>query len=83
MSSITRVEKNHRHKRLHNPTKIYSPSSSLMPTVTHYLIYIADTLSYLIVGKSSIKTVNGKKANLIFNQKRFIGEIIIAGKFPM
>lgn len=80
MSTTFRVDRISREKRSHHPTTIFSPSISSKPTVTHYLIYIADTISYLIVGKSSVKTVEDKVATLVLNRKIFIGEIIITGK---
>jgi hypothetical protein len=70
-----------RDKRLQNPRKIFSPSVASQPSPSNYLIYMADTMSYSIVGRSSIKNIQGKKATVIFNKKTFIGEIIFAGNY--
>ncbi|CAF1278909.1 unnamed protein product [Rotaria sordida] len=71
-----------RDKRVQNPRKIFSPSETSQPSPSNYLIYMSDTMSYSIVGRSSIKKIHGKKATLIFNKKMFTGEILFAGTFP-
>ncbi|CAF1640936.1 unnamed protein product [Rotaria magnacalcarata] len=70
-----------RDKRSQNPRKIFSPSTPSTPLPSHYLIYMEDTLSYSIVGRTSIKKIQGKMATLIINKKKLIGEIVIAGNY--
>lgn len=67
-----------RDKRLHNPTKIFSPTAASMPTITHYLIYIAETVSYSIVGRASVKRIQGTTATLVLNKTTFVGEIVLS-----
>jgi hypothetical protein len=68
-----------RNKRTQNRKKIFSPSETIQPLPTNYLVYLEDTMSYSIVGRSSVKNIQGKKATLIVNKKTFIGEIVFAG----
>ena len=68
-----------RDKRVQNPRRIFSPSVTSQPSPSNYLIYIRETRSYLVVGRSSVKKIQGKMATLILNKKTFIGEIIFAG----
>lgn len=69
-----------REKRVHNPTRIFSPSAAAIPTITHYLIYMAETVSYSIVGRASVKKIEGKMATLVLNKTKFVGEIVFSGK---
>lgn len=69
----------HRDKRIHHATKIFSPTNASLSSFTHYLIYIGDTSSFLIVGKASVKKVQGKVATLVFDKKKFFGEIVMSG----
>ena len=69
-----------RDKRLHNPKKVFSPTAASMPTITHYLIYIAETVSYSIVGRTSVKRIQGTTATLVLNKTTFVGEIVLSGK---
>jgi len=72
-----------RDKRLQNPRKIFSPSVASQPMASNYLIYMPDTVSYLIVGRSSVKNIQGKNATLILNKKTFVGEITFAGNYQV
>lgn len=71
----------HRNKRTQNPQKRFSPSEASEPLPSNYLIYMPDTMSYSIVGRSSVKNIQGKIATLIVNKNKFIGEIMFAGNF--
>jgi hypothetical protein len=80
MAAKSNVDRN---KRTQNPKKIFSPSEASEPLPTNYLIYMPDTMSYSIVGRSSIKNIQGKKATLVVNKNKFIGEIILSGNFEV
>ena len=56
-----------RDKRSQNPRQAFSPSTASVPLPSHYLIYMEDTISYSIVGRASIKNIQGKTAMLIIN----------------
>lgn len=70
-----------RHKRVHNPTENFSPSDASISTITHHLIYMAGTVSYSIVGRASVKKLEGRIATLVLNKTTFVGEIVFSGKF--
>ena len=70
-----------RDKRLQNPRKVFSPTTASVLLLTHYLIYIEETVSYLIVGRTSIKNIQGKMASLIINKKRITGKIVVSGNY--
>jgi hypothetical protein len=72
-----------RNKRTQSRKKIFSPSETIQPLPTNYLIYMEDTMSYSIVGRSSVKSIQGKKATLMVNKNTFTGEIIFAGNFSV
>ncbi|CAF3329234.1 unnamed protein product, partial [Rotaria sp. Silwood2] len=48
---------------------------------THYLIYMEDTVSFLIVARTSIKHIQGQMASLIINKKKLVGEIVVSGNY--
>ena len=68
-----------RDKRHINPRKIFTPTETNEVSPSNYLVYIPDTVSYTIVGRSSVKKIQGKTATLVFNKKEFTGEISFAG----
>ena len=70
-----------RDKRSQNPRKVFSPTTASVPLPSNYLIYMEDTISYSIVGRTSIKNIQGKTATLIINKKKLVGEILVAGNF--
>ncbi|CAF1134088.1 unnamed protein product [Adineta steineri] len=72
-----------RDKRLQHPRQIYSPSTTSVPLPSHYLIYIADTTSHLLVGRASIKNIHKNQATLVLNKRKFVGEIIFSGTFSL
>ena len=59
-----------RDKRWQNPRKVYSPTTASVLLLTHYLIYIEETVSYLIVGRTSIKNIQGKMTSLIITKRK-------------
>lgn len=81
--NMVTTTKSIRDKRSQNPRKVFSPSTASVPLPTHYLIYMDDTVSYSIVGRTSIKKVQGKMATLIINKKKLIGEIVVSGKYKV
>ncbi|CAF5109624.1 unnamed protein product, partial [Rotaria magnacalcarata] len=70
-----------RDKRSQNPRKVFSPSTASVSLPTHYLIYMEDTVSFLIVARTSIKHIQGQMASLIINKKKLVGEIVVSGTF--
>lgn len=70
-----------RDRRSQNPPKVFSPSTASVPLPTHYLIYMEDTVSFLIVGRTSIKNIQGKMASLAINKKKLVGKIVVSGNY--
>lgn len=70
-----------RDKRSQNPRKVFSPTTASIPLPSHYLIYMEDTVSFLIVARTSIKNIQGKMASLIINKKKLAGKIIVSGNY--
>ncbi|CAF4578955.1 unnamed protein product, partial [Rotaria socialis] len=70
-----------RDKCSQNPRKVFSPSTVSVSLPTHYLIYMEDTVSFLIVARTSIKYIQGQMASLIINKKKLVGEIVVSGTF--
>ena len=70
-----------RDKRSQNPRKVFSPTTASVLLLTHYLIYIEETVSYLIIGRTSIKNIQGKMESLIINKKRITGKIVVSGNY--
>jgi hypothetical protein len=69
-----------RDKRTQNPKKIYSPSVESLAKPNNYLLFISKTVSYTIVGRTSVKSIQGTMATFVLSKKRIIGEIVFAGK---
>jgi hypothetical protein len=69
-----------RAKRTQNPRKIFSPSVESVQKPSNYLLFMSDTMSYSIIGRTSIKHIQGKMATFVFNQKKITGEIVYSGE---
>jgi hypothetical protein len=76
MATSTQV----RAKRTQHQRKIFSPSVEFQPKPNHYLLFMSDTMSYTIIGRASIKHIQGRMATFILDQKRITGQIVHSGE---